>query len=122
MAKLEKKYKKKAKLAGQKATGSAFMFKGEGVRRANKIGKKARVASERKSAVKQTLKNTVKKSFKAGASRGAMTTAKQGTNVTVFTRRNNAIGKVAGKAGRVYKMTAAHKQAISAALKGKKRR
>lgn len=121
MAGLEKKYKKKAKRAGQRAASKSFFGKGETMGKSQRDGKKAVVASERKSAIKQTLKNTVKKSFKAGASRGAATTARTGQNSITFTKRKNLIGKVAGSVGKVYKMTAKHKAAISKALKGKKR-
>jgi hypothetical protein len=105
MAGLEKKYKKKAKRAGQRAASKSFFGKGETMGKSQRDGKKA----------------VVKKSFKAGASRGAATTARTGQNSITFTRRKNLIGKVAGSVGKVYKMTAKHKAAISKALKGKKR-
>ena len=80
---------------------------------------KKRMNRDFKKNAKKAIVKSVKKSFKAGKAKGA--SSRKGFMGAKVSKKS-VLARGAAKAGRVYKMTAAHKKAISDALKGKKRR
>jgi hypothetical protein len=120
--------RKKLKKAQNKARVKALL-QGKGpsdIERAGKNARKTIKEGYRRKAMRSTitsgLKKSIKKSFKSGEAKGSTSRKYSGGVLyTMKASKSSPLAKGAAKAGRVYKMTAAHKKAISRALKGRKR-
>lgn len=120
--------RKKLKRAETKARQRAFLQgKSSGdIKSAGKTARKTVKEGYRRKAVRDTItssiKKSVSKSFKSGKAKGATSLKLSGGMLyTTKASKTGLLAKGAAKAGRAYKMTEAHKKAISRALRGRKR-